>query len=315
MNLHFIAVLIPLVNLIIDISSVVYSIVTKRWLGAAILVYAFASFVLFPFLWFTTGGTMSSSLPLVIGLGVVLAIVFDGKLRVFFFFVTLLLFSVLIMVELYFPDNFIPYPSREAWYTDVLFGFVLSYLASGGLAFFTMSKYRSAKKESESLVNQLEIISATDPLTGVYNRRYLMIRIDEEMRKAYDNASNLSLCIIDVDFFKSINDNYGHLCGDEVLIKLASTISSCLGKDESIGRYGGEEFIVLFVKSDLQAAIETTNKIYEALKHVEWAHGERVTISCGISTYSKGLSYSKFLEHADGNLYKAKENGRNRIEY
>jgi diguanylate cyclase (GGDEF) domain len=220
MGLHPIAIIIPLVNLIIDVACVVYSIKTNKWRIPALLVYIFASFVLFPFLWFTTGGTMSSSLPLVIGLGVVLAIVFHGKMRLFLFFSTLIIFSVLIIFELYFPGHFIEYPSREAWYWDVLFGFVLSYLASGGLAFYTVIKYNTAKKEAEDLIVKLDTISRTDPLTGIYNRRFLMGNLDSEMRDAYDDGRPLTLCIIDIDYFKKINDTYGHLYGDEVLIKL-----------------------------------------------------------------------------------------------
>ena len=315
MNLHFISVVIPLVNLIIDISGIVYSVITKRWRGAAILVYFFASFVLFPFLWFTTGGTMSSSLPLVIGLGVVLVIIFHGKLRGFFFFSTLVLYAALIMIELYHPNNFVPYPNREAWYTDVLFGFVLSFLASGGLAYFTILRYNAAKRKAEELVMQLEIASKTDPLTGVFNRRHLMARIDEEMRKAFDSGVPLALCIIDIDYFKKVNDTYGHVCGDEVLVKLTAAISRCLSEREILGRYGGEEFVVVFENSDLAATIETVNRFYEALCREEWPHGNPITISVGISLYTKGISYSKFLENADRNLYKAKSNGRNRMEY
>ena len=315
MGLHAIAVLIPFINLVVDISCVVYSIKTQRWRGAAVLIFLFASFVLFPFLWFTTGGTMSSSLPLIIGLGVVLAIVFDGKLRIFFFFFTLLLYSAFIVIEMYHPNNFVPYPSREAWYMDVLFGFVLSFLASGGLAFFTLHRYNVAKNETEALLQQLETISITDPLTGVFNRRHLMACLDEEMRRAFDNGTPLALCIVDIDHFKHVNDVYGHLCGDEVLKKIAETILRCLGESEIFGRYGGEEFIILFSDFNLSAALQTIQKFNEALQHADWSHGEPITVSCGIGVYKKGLSYSKFLENADANLYEAKKNGRNRVKY
>ena len=315
MGFHGLSILIPMINLIIDVLCVVYSIKTKRWLGAAICVYAFASFVLFPFLWYTTGGTMSSSLPLVIGLGVVLAIIFDGKLRSFFFFSTLILYSVLIIIELYNPNNFVPYPNREAWYWDVLLGFVLSFLASGGLAYFTLMRYNAEKKKANALVQQLELINATDPLTGVFNRRYLMACLDEQMRKSYDDGESLLLCILDIDHFKSINDNYGHVYGDEVLIKLASTIKQQLGDDAIFGRYGGEEFIAVFPGCDLSRTLMLIDGCYRALASVDWTHGKDVTISTGVSIYSKGISYSKFLEMADANLYKAKHNGRNRVEH
>ena len=315
MNLHIVSVLIPLINFIIDASCFGYSIKTKRWRGAAVLTFFFASFVLFPFLWFTTGGTMSSSLPLVIGLGVVLAIVFSGKLRGIFFFSTLLLFSAFIVIELYNPGNFVPYPDREAWYIDVLFGFVLSFLASGGLAYFTLRRYNAAKRETEEVLQKLETSSITDPLTGVFNRRHLMARLDEEMRRAFDNGAPLSLCIMDIDHFKNVNDTYGHLCGDQVLEKMASTISRCLGENDIFGRYGGEEFVVVFTNCDLTKTLETVHRFYEALRNSDWPHGQSITISCGVSTYTKGLSYSKFLENADSNLYKAKNEGRNRVEY
>ena len=315
LGFHFLSVLVPLLNLIVDICCVVYSIVTKRWRGPAIVLFFFASFILFPFLWFTTGGTMSSSLPLIIGLGVVLIIVFSGKLRAAFFAATLVLYSTFILVELNYPNIFIPYPNRETWYWDVLFGFALSYVASGGIAYFTLQRYNAAKREAEMLVKQLDTISKTDALTGVFNRRHLMGQLDEEMRSAFDNGSALSLCIFDIDHFKQVNDNYGHLYGDEVLVKIARTIASCLGENEIFGRYGGEEFIVVFQNSNLAATIRTVDKIYAALKEIEWSHGGSITISGGISVYEKGLSYSKFLGNADANLYKAKSNGRNRVEY
>jgi len=315
MSLNAISVLIPFVNLVVDVSCIVYSIVMKRWQGAAVVAFVFASFVLFPFLWFTTGGTMSSSLPLVIGLGVVLAIVFSGKVRLILFVSTLVLFSAFILIELYHPNNFIPYPSREAWYLDILFGFVMSYLTSGGLAYFTLLRYNAAKREAETLVHKLETLSITDPLTGVFNRRHLMVRLDEEMRKAYDNGNPLTLCIIDVDFFKQVNDNFGHLYGDEVLKTITETIGRCLSEEELLGRYGGEEFLLVFRNSDLAAAQEILNRTMAALRDVDWPQGGPITVSGGVSVYTKGLSYSKFLEQADKNLYKAKSNGRNRIEY
>ena len=312
-DLPLIAVLVPFFNLLVDVGSVAYSIITKRWRGAAFVVYFCASFVLFPFLWYTTGGTMSSSLPLVIGLGVVLAIVFQGRLCGFFFFSTLLLYSVFILVELYHPNNFIPYPNRESWYLDVLFGFVLSFLASGGLAYFTFNRYNAAKQKTEMLMQQLEKSAITDALTGVHNRRHLMVRLDEEMRKAFDSGAALALCILDIDHFKHVNDTYGHVYGDEVLIKVAATIASCLSGNEILGRYGGEEFVVVFPGCGHIEARHTAERICEALRRTEWSHGEPITVSGGISDYVKGVSYSKFLGNADANLYKAKNGGRDQI--
>jgi len=307
-------VLIPFINLAIDVACLVYSIIVKRWRGAALIVFFFASFVLFPFLWFTTGGTMSSSLPLVIGLGVVQAIIFRGKTRWAFFISVLLLYSSFIVVELYHPGNFIPYPDREAWYFDVLVGFVLSFVASGGLAFFTFDSYNKAKRESEELMAQLHKSVITDPLTGVFNRRHLMARIDEEMRSAFDSGAPLSLCIIDLDHFKNINDTYGHVYGDEVLVQTTREVSGALGPQDILGRYGGEEFVAVFPGSDLEAARRKAEALCAAIRNSTWSRGNTVTASIGVSAYTKGVSYSKFLEQADVHLYTAKQNGRDRVE-
>jgi diguanylate cyclase (GGDEF) domain len=315
MGLNIISVIIPFINFAVDVSCVIYSVKRKKWRGASVVVFFFATFVLFPFLWFTTGGTMSSSLPLVIGLGVVLAIVFDGKLRIFFVSSALLLYSAFIIYELYFPNNFIPYPDRESMYLDVLFGFVLSFLATCSLAYFTLIRYKAERRKTEMLIVQLEETSYKDSLTKVYNRRHLMVRLDEEMRKSYDSGASLTLCIMDIDDFKKVNDTYGHVYGDEVLVKIAQAISDTLSENEIFGRYGGEEFVVVFVGSDLTDALSSLNRIYAALDNIEWANDDKITASCGISTYTKGVSYSNFLESADAKLYKAKNSGRNRIEY
>ena len=313
MGLPLLAVFIPGANFVVGTACVVYSAVTKKWRGAAIVLFAFATFVLFPCLWFTTGGTMSSSLPLIIGLGVVLAIVFQGSSRRFFFYLTLLMYSSFILIELYFPGNFIPYPDREAWYIDVLFGFVISFLASGGLAYFTCNRYNAAKRESEMLLQQLERNAITDSLTGVFNRWHLMARLDEEMRRAFDEGNPLSLCIIDIDYFKNVNDTYGHVYGDEVLIEITATIAKCLGESEIFGRYGGEEFVIVLVNSNLETAHKIANEFCDAVRQISWPH-EPITISCGISEYAKGMSYSKFLENADTKLYDAKNSGRDCVK-
>ena len=315
MNLPTFSIIIPSINFIVDVVCAVYSIKTKKWKTTAIIVFFFASFVLFPFLWFTTGGTMSSNLPLIIGLGLVLIIVFEGKLRGFFFVSTLALYSAFIILELYHPNIFIPYPTREVWYVDVLIGFVLSFLASGGLAYITLSRHNAAKKNAEGLAKQLETMSYTDQLTGVYNRRFLLASIDEAMRRSFDSRAPLTVCIMDIDHFKIVNDTYGHLYGDKVLAKIAEVISGCISSNEVLGRYGGEEFVILFKNSDLNRSLAIIDNFLSELKNIQWEHGGSITLSLGVNIYSRGISYSKFMEQADANLYKAKNSGRNCVKY
>ena len=315
MSFNILALIIPLLNAIVDILSIIYSVKTKRWEGAATFMLAFAGFVLFPFLWFTTGGTMSSSLPLVVSLGFVMMITIPERTRVFVFLGTLFLFSGFIVAELYNPNIFIPYPTRQSQYIDILIGFSTSFIAVGCLASLTISRYNKARLQTEKLLNQMEVISITDPLTGVFNRRYFMSCIDDEMRKAYDSGLPLTLCIIDIDRFKDINDSYGHLYGDEVLVVLSKIIKNCLDESGIFGRYGGEEFVIIFKNKTLEESLVTINNFMDSIRKANWKHGKPITVSCGVSVYTKGIPYSKFMEKADNNLYKAKNTGRDRVEY
>lgn len=172
-----------------------------------------------------------------------------------------------------------------------------------------------SKKEADQLVKVWEAASLTDPLTGIFNRRYLTSSVDEEMRNSYDNGRPLTLCMIDIDYFKRINDTYGHVFGDEVLVQLAKIVSKHLDENDIFGRYGGEEFLIIFRNSTIESALVKINGFMDEIRNTAWKHGTPVTISCGVSSYVKGIYFSNFIESADRNLYKAKENGRDQVVY
>jgi diguanylate cyclase (GGDEF)-like protein len=158
-------------------------------------------------------------------------------------------------------------------------------------------------------------LSLTDALTGLYNRRFLSASIDEEMRLAYDTGSQLTLCILDIDHFKEVNDTYGHEYGDEVLFNIAQIMEASLTDGEIFGRYGGEEFVILFPGKTPAEALPTVRALGDHVRTHGWSHGKPVTLSGGLSSYVKGISYSNFVEAADKNLYIAKREGRDRIIY
>ncbi len=313
LGLNAVSLLVPSLNIVIDIACIAYSIATKRWRGTSVIVVFYAIFVLFPFLWFSTGGATGSTMPFVIMSGLVVVIIFQGKFRAILSCVTVLMFCTFIYLEMLYPDIFVPYPNREAWYIDLIIGLISSFTVSVTLVFIVLARYKRAKFEAENMAKKLEEMALTDPLTGVYNRRFLTSCLDEEMRKAYDSGQPLTVCILDIDHFKRINDSYGHVYGDEVLIKLAQLIGSCLGEDEVFGRYGGEEFLILFKGNDVEGALWKISLCTKKLRETRWAHGGSITVSCGVGAYTKGISYSSFVESADINLYKAKEGGRNRV--
>jgi len=187
--------------------------------------------------------------------------------------------------------------------------------ASGLLIISNILEREIAKRkmEADHMVKTLEAVSLTDQLTGVFNRRYLVSAINEEMRSSFDSGDPMVLSMIDVDRFKSINDDFGHSYGDEVLIRLASIIKGNLGKNEIFGRYGGEEFVIIFKNSQLAQAEEKMEEIMNHIRKTEWKCERIVTISCGLSEYKKGIYFSNFIEEADRNLYKAKEGGRDML--
>ncbi len=313
LQLNIVTLFIPAINIIIDCICIVYFSKTRKWETPSVIVIMYAIFVLFPSLWFSTNGATGSTMPFVVLIGIFVVIAFKGKFRTTILVVVIFMFTAFTVLELYFPEITNPYPNREAHYIDLSLGMFLSYSVTVYLAYQVLGDYEKSKRESEKLVRQLEISSITDALTGVYNRRFLTSCLDEEMRNSYDSGAELSICIIDIDFFKRINDTYGHNYGDEVLIKLSRCIADSLSGDEIFGRYGGEEFLIIFKNDAIAPAKAKMDVVYRNLKKIQWRDNIDVTISCGISAYQKGISFSKFLEVADLHLYQAKQNGRNQM--
>ena len=156
-----------------------------------------------------------------------------------------------------------------------------------------------------------------DALTGVYNRRYLETRLKEECERHRRHARKLSLVMVDIDYFKKVNDTYGHQCGDFVLKGVSAEIASHIRITDCLARYGGEEFCCLLPETELTNAItlaerfrilvESLNLTYQNTNQVN------VTISLGVSELADNDSPESLLKKADEALYEAKRTGRNRV--
>lgn len=169
----------------------------------------------------------------------------------------------------------------------------------------------------EAALKQISDMAIRDELTGVYNRRYLMERIAEETQRCIRNGSVFCICIIDIDFFKQINDTYGHLAGDEVLRKVARTASGALRQTDFFGRFGGEEFVMVLTDTLAEGALtssERVRKSIEGLAFPDISDGLKVTISIGIAEHARRGEPEATFKCADDALYRAKEGGRNRCE-
>lgn len=173
--------------------------------------------------------------------------------------------------------------------------------------------------ELEDANRKLEQHSHVDGLTGVHNRRYLDTALERLWRDAKESSSPLSLLILDLDHFKRVNDEHGHLVGDDVLCDVASLINeSVRGTDEVVARYGGEEFFVVMSGADEDTALRRGEELRRRIEHLEVHSGDgilRPTVSIGVATIrpSPSVSVRELVRRADAALYRAKDEGRNRV--
>jgi diguanylate cyclase (GGDEF)-like protein len=159
-----------------------------------------------------------------------------------------------------------------------------------------------------------------DSLTGIYNRRYINEKLPINLVNAALAAYSLTIIMADIDFFKNVNDNYGHLAGDYTLKYFAEILSNSLKRESDwVARYGGEEFIVCLPGVGVAYAAEIAENMRKTVENSEVDFKNlkfRITASFGISTLTPTINSSieELIEEADKKLYKAKQNGRNRVE-
>jgi diguanylate cyclase (GGDEF)-like protein len=176
-----------------------------------------------------------------------------------------------------------------------------------------------AANERLSVLNrELEQLSITDGLTQVFNRRFFMERIRQEVKRVHRYGSSVSLLMIDIDHFKKVNDTYGHLAGDAVLAGIAGVIRRKLRETDVLARYGGEEFVLLTTPMDGNGAAALAERLRALVEESEFSfEGKRirVTISVGVSSWDPSMeeNFDDLVRLADDALYGAKEEGRNRV--
>ncbi|MHC1771290.1 MAG: GGDEF domain-containing protein [Flexilinea sp.] len=177
---------------------------------------------------------------------------------------------------------------------------------------FDITEQKRMEELLEQQNRQLLELSNTDYLTNIYNRRALFEKLDYEIRRAERSKNPLSILILDIDHFKQINDTYGHLVGDKILTRMAKHIKKMVRDTDIVGRYGGEEFLVIFPECSKDEGFKIAEKIRLSIRDSEFESNIKITISGGIAEY-KGQTIDSLIESADNYLYKAKEKGRNQI--
>ncbi len=172
-------------------------------------------------------------------------------------------------------------------------------------------------KKINFMYSQTRHMSVTDALTGLFNRRHFESTIDREFMRAKRYSSDLSIAVFDIDYFKKINDTYGHLCGDYVLKEIAYIALETFRKTDIIFRYGGEEFVVILTETPIDKAVIPLERFRKTIEDYPFFYDNnniKVTVSIGVETLNPDIfTSSDLLENADKALYHAKEDGRNKI--
>ncbi len=171
-------------------------------------------------------------------------------------------------------------------------------------------------QENEALSNKLENatkISEIDPLTQLYNRRKISQMLDEIFSEATLSHQKPALIIVDIDHFKPVNDRFGHLEGDKVLVQITQRMQHSLRKEDILGRWGGEEFLIILPNTDIDTALFLGERLRKHVILQLPISSENVTCSFGVTLLKDDDTVESFIRRADKALYLSKENGRNRV--
>jgi len=163
-----------------------------------------------------------------------------------------------------------------------------------------------------SMIRSLKEASVTDGLTKLYNHKKILELLELEIERAKRYKRPLSIMMLDIDRFKSVNDTYGHVFGDTVLERLASQIKQQIRDMDTVGRYGGEEFLIIFPEINKLQALEVAQRLRKSVESLTFENGLTITISGGLAEIADGKD-QVLVNEADNNLYKAKNTGRNKI--
>ncbi|MEN9867754.1 MAG: hypothetical protein RL748_3344, partial [Pseudomonadota bacterium] len=171
---------------------------------------------------------------------------------------------------------------------------------------------RTAELKEKNLL--LERLSVTDKLTGLYNRMKLDQILEQQITHSQRYGSHFALILLDIDKFKLVNDQHGHQVGDRVLCAIAEILNQCSRASDVVGRWGGEEFLLIAAETEVNGALVLAEKLRRTVGEHDFPVVGHKTASFGVTAYRAGDSIESIMARADSALYRAKENGRDRVE-
>jgi len=199
----------------------------------------------------------------------------------------------------------------------VLTAVLVFFSVMGGYISRLRKKAQESKDQLQRALMRIEHLATRDELTGVPNRRSLVDVLTIQQSRSERYGTTFSVLLLDIDFFKRVNDVHGHRAGDLVLRSLAMAASSCMRTIDTFGRYGGEEFLIILDQTTLQSATTVAQRLCQCARDIsfqDWAPELRISVSIGVTQYSRPEDWQVTIARADHALYRAKNGGRDRFE-
>lgn len=235
-------------------------------------------------------------------------------------FLKLCIFSVVLysalMLVLWKQKPHVLNPSLEVIQAVHFLLIIITIAIVGGFISQLRAKVRTRNLELKQAIERIEELVNIDDLTGVCNRRRLFEVLAEESRRYNRGHAPFSICILDIDHFKHVNDTWGHAAGDEILKAIAGSICENTRAVDTFGRYGGEEFLLVMPYTPLEGASIKAERVRQQVENMDFsgtAPGLRITISAGVAEYQAEEEEDQTLLRADKALYEAKQTGRNQV--
>ncbi|MCR5792146.1 MAG: GGDEF domain-containing protein [Lachnospiraceae bacterium] len=287
-----------------------YGFWTKRHYKACFVTCFLISWIGFPIAFFCTGG-INGGVPFYF-LMMVYTMVLSLKTRDRNYLVTgaIIIDVLCCVVAVIYPEGVISI-TPESRVVHVLSGFVDAALFGLVETAYVFREYSRESRKAKEMLHMMEQQAGHDELTQLYNRRYLM----DYLEAAFVTDKNFYLAIFDIDNFKSANDTYGHLFGDEVLIRFSEFMKVAVGKNNISARYGGEEFIMVIWEQQEERVLELLENIRRSMEYAHWRQNKqlKITVSAGVECRQNVKNVAELIEMADSKLYQAKRGGKNRI--
>ncbi|MBO4445317.1 MAG: GGDEF domain-containing protein [Clostridia bacterium] len=300
------------------LTFVIYRI-SKNLNFSIVLCLVGLNFILFPALYLTVGG-IGSGMPIYFVMGIVFTVLMlETKPMIIMCILETVWYVLLFLLSGKHPeainDVFFLMP-EWAMYLDEAMDFFTVALSTSVLVKILALCFEWQQNRTNELLKQLEELSVKDPLSGAYNRRFLLKYIESGIEKHKETSAPLSIIMFDIDKFKRVNDDFGHLIGDEVIKGFAQVLLQSCRNYDVVARYGGEEFILVMPGASEETAYARAEQIRQKVETSSFSPeiNRPVTVSGGVAGYlSSYKNVEEFIAVADEKLYTAKETGRNKV--